>query len=100
MRSSLKGMSLSLYYNKLYLTVLKEVSERSELKLIVSQSTFEKNNDACIMYFLTLLLLSCISFYTISGGVLTCDILGIGLFQVQYLFKTIIYSSVRMNKII
>ena len=31
-------------------------------------------------------------------SVLTCDILGIDLLQVQYLFKTMIYSSVRMKK--
>ena len=31
-------------------------------------------------------------------GVLTCDILGIGLLQVQYLFYTIICSSVKMKK--
>ena len=31
-------------------------------------------------------------------SVLTCDILGIGLLHVQYLFKAIICSSVRMKK--
>ena len=51
-----------------------------------------------INIYLILLLYHILQHFPKFCSVLRCDILGIGLFEVQYLFKTIIYSSVKMKK--
>ena len=59
--------------------------------LIASQSTFN------ILFLIFLLLFLYLILHNFCS-VLTCDIMGIGLLWVQYLFKTIICSSVKMKK--
>ena len=73
-------------------------SFRAIRALIASQSTLNYKLLTYNSLFLTFLFIFLYLILHEFCDVLICDILGIGLFQVQYLFKTIICSGVKMKK--